>query len=431
MSLSATVAWLVAALAAAAYLLIATTIAAYGDRVAARRFTRRSENGNRAEQSAPIYLASHTLVLGRALQAAALLSGALSLFTALDNSFGRRGPDSAELAASGLLTAGGAAALQLAAWAVAARRPEMARRLMAPVAGVLHIASGFRWLLWVGRLSRLSDSDAPPPSTSDEAFSAALKENLDLLEGASIPVEHGELRMIRSILRMDTVKVREIMRPRVDMVMASANWTVEEMTAHMSAGSHNKAPVYDGAVDNIVGVVYARDLLLAAHRDGEGRMTTVRELARPPLFVPESQNLERLLREFQEKRTGIAIVVDEYGGVSGLVTRTDLVEEIVGKLVDEFDRDEPDLQRTSEREAVVDGRVSVDELNQAMGTTIEASGFDTVGGLVYRELGKVPVAGESVRVDGLTITVQSTAGRRIRQVRVEKRSSGPGTKAVA
>jgi CBS domain containing-hemolysin-like protein len=126
------------------------------------------------------------------------------------------------------------------------------------------------------------------------------------------------------------------------------------------------------------------------------------------------------LREIQEHRTSIAIVVDEYGSVAGLVTVTDLIEEIVGELVDEFDVGEPEIEHVNERETLADAAVSVDTMNRMMGTSIQTQGFDTVGGLVLKELGKIPAEGDRVQVDGLVITVQATVGRRIRRVRIEK-----------
>jgi CBS domain containing-hemolysin-like protein len=143
-------------------------------------------------------------------------------------------------------------------------------------------------------------------------------------------------------------------------------------------------------------------------------------LARQTLFVPESQMLDQLLREFQRGRTQIAIVIDEYGGVSGLVAVQDLIEEIVGELVDEFDTDEPEMQRVSDVELRMDARMPLDTLKQELGVDIEAEGFDTIGGLVYRELGKMPQPGDQVTVDGLRLTVETTMGRRIRDVRVRR-----------
>ena len=420
MNIGITLGWLTAIIAACVYLITATAIAAFGDRFAALRFSRMAESSEQPGAST-LYLSANALILGRSLQGAALLAGTLATYAGLNDVFGGPADEAAGLAATGLLAAATATALQFSAWGVASSYPAGARRLLAPVAGALHAASGLKWLDWARRVSRLGQrEDGPPPSTPEAEMSQALKENLDLIRESNIPLQGGEMQMIRGILRMDTVKVREIMRPRVDMAVAPVESTPEEMVERMRAGGHSKIPVYEGSLENIVGVVYARDLL-ASLKDPGDRATHTRRLAKPPVFVPESQNLERLLREFQEKRSGIAIVVDEYGGVSGLVTVTDLIEDIVGKLEDGTGTPRPGVQLAGASEALVDARLSIDDLNQALGTAIEPQGFDTVGGLVYRELGRVPVQGDTVQVDGLTMTVQSTTGRRVQQVRVTKR----------
>jgi len=218
---------------------------------------------------------------------------------------------------------------------------------------------------------------------------------------------------------MDTVKVREIMVPRVDMNTSPASASIGAVADLMSVGGHSKIPVYGESVDSIAGIVFARDVL-AALDNGADPKGPVEGLARTALHVPESQSLERLLRQLQEHRTGMAIIVDEYGGVSGLVTVTDLIEEIVGELIDEFDVDGPEVESTGATEMVADAGASIDTMNQTLGTSIVPDGFDTVGGLVYRELGKMPSPGDVVLVEGLRITVQSVIGRRIRRVKIER-----------
>jgi CBS domain containing-hemolysin-like protein len=252
--------------------------------------------------------------------------------------------------------------------------------------------------------------------------SAALQESLDFLEESVIPADQNELRMIRGILRMDTVKVREIMVPRVDMNSASATTSIGAVADLMSVGGHSKIPVYNESIDSIVGVIFARDVLSALDKEANPD-DQVASLARPALHVPESQSLERLLRQLQEHRTGFAIVVDEYGGVSGLVTVTDLIEEIVGELIDEFDVDVPEVQAAGSKEMFADAGASIDSMNQTLGTSIIPNGFDTVGGLVFRELGKMPSPGDTVSVEGVVITVQSVIGRRIRRVKIERTES--------
>lgn len=306
--------------------------------------------------------------------------------------------------------------LHLLLGATPVRRSSQLRRLLAPAATLLARSARvlpIERVLNPGRRPAVA-ADSPPADVT-----AALAQNLERLERTGLEGDNGELRMIKAVLSMDTARVREIMRPRVDMVTARADASPEQLTRVINDRGHSKIPIYAETIDEIVGVVYARDLLRLQNGDGEAPKTA-REIARQAIFVPESQRLEQLLREFQRHRTEIAIVVDEYGGVAGLVTVQDLIEEIVGELVDEFDRHEPDVERVSEAEATMDARVPIDSLNELFGVAITAEGFDTVGGLVYRELGKMPVVGDTVDVQSLRIAVESTMGRRIRRLRVRR-----------
>jgi len=223
--------------------------------------------------------------------------------------------------------------------------------------------------------------------------------------------------MIRGVLDLDTTRVREIMRPRVDMVVAEAEATRREVADLMISAGYSKIPVYQDRIDDVLGIIFARDLLRAQLVEPDSN-ESILDLVRPAIFVPESQFLEHLLQEFQRNRVNVAIVVDEYGGVSGLVTHEDLVEEIVGELEDEFDEEEPELQKVNDDESLVDARLALISLNETFDTDIEGDGFDTVGGLIYLELGRMPVVGDRVSVGNLVMTVESTTGRRIRQVRV-------------
>ncbi len=416
------IAWIVAVAACAVYFFVAATIAAFGDRVAVMRFAKRSDAPDPADASLPLYLSSNALILGRTFLAASLLTASLSVYAGLNDVFRGDSDEALALLSAGLLTIGVITAAQLMAWAFASYAPSSSRRILGPIAGLLSMTSRFSWMAWVARMSRLGGggSVTEAPVTPEQEVSVALKENLDLLEHSDVPLHREELRMIRGILRMETAKVREIMRPRVDIVAAPANSTVGEVASLMAETGHSKLPIFEGTIDNIVGVVHARDIFVA-RKDGGAASSVVKLVARPPVFVPESQSLERLLREFQSKRTRIAVVVDEYGGVSGLVAVNDLVEEIIGKLVDEFAAGEPELKRISESEVVVDGAVPIDDINEVMGAALDSKGSDTVAGLVYRELGRVPGQGDSVNVDGLTITVLETSGRRVRQLKISRK----------
>ena len=404
--------WAIVGLCILAGLLISLAMTVFGPATAGLAGLGRVINGPEDTEEFP-QLDGSVRFFANALRVGSLLAGAAAFSVALE---GTPVTVYAIVAGSGASLGVGVATGALSS-AIGNRFRARLRPVITPVAFALRIGA---LLSGVSRMSSVVTGRKPGAAASDEEVSAALRESLDRLEAARIPEGQEDLRMIRGVLRMDSVKVREIMRPRVDMVAATVNSDLEAITELMAVGGYSKIPVYEDSIDNVTGVIYARDLLRA--RDNGDGSASVQSLTRPAMFVPESQNLERLLQEFQERRTSIAIVADEYGGVSGLVTVTDLIEEIVGELVDEFDVEEPELQRISDSESLVDARASIDLLNEKLGTQIEAEGFDTVGGLVYRELGKMPSNGDTIQVDGLVITVQSTIGRRIHRVRVGRAS---------
>lgn len=360
-------------------------------------------------------LSAEASLLGRGLQAASLMAAALAVFAIFEAGTGLAG-SGYEVALSGVITAIGAIFVQLVASGLSGYSRNWARAFSRPTGTIL------RWLSITPGISHVVDFSLSRGRGDDalgEDVSAALQESLDFLEESVIPADQNELRMIRGILRMDTVKVREIMVPRVDMNTAPAEATIGAVADLMSVGGHSKIPVYNEDIDSISSVVFARDVLTALDNDVDPD-GPVEPLARPALRVPESQSLERLLRQLQEHRTGLAIVIDEYGGISGLVTVTDLIEEIVGELIDEFDVDEPEVEAIGSTEMFADAGASIDIMNQTLGTSIVPDGFDTVGGLVFRELGKMPSPGDAVTVDGVRITVQTVLGRRIRRVKIER-----------
>ncbi len=232
------------------------------------------------------------------------------------------------------------------------------------------------------------------------------------------PLDEHEVRMIRGVVQLDKTVAREIMAPRVDIVAVEETARLEELAEVMNLAGHSRIPIYKGDLDHIEGVAHARDVLQQlANGDANGQITA-KQVSREPLFIPESKNLEQLLQEFQERRTHLAVVVDEYGGVSGIVTIEDLLEEIVGEIHDEFDTDEPEIQRIGEFEFLVDARLPIDELNESMQSNVVAEGFDTIGGLLFHQLGKVPTPGDWVQYDGLRIEVVDTVGRRPKTLRI-------------
>ena len=359
-------------------------------------------------------LSAESSLIGRSVQAVALISGGLLVFAILELGYGVT-VLGYQLGLSGLITAIGAVVLQLIASGLSGYQRNWARAISKPTGMVL------RWASVIPGISHIVDfslSRGRGEDAVDEDVSAALQESLDFLEESVIPADQNELKMIRGILRMDTVKVREIMVPRVDMNTTASTSSIGAVADLMSVGGHSKIPVYEDDSDTILGVVFARDVLSALD-NGRDPDSPVKDLARPALHVPESQSLERLLRQLQEHRTGLAIVVDEYGGVSGLATVTDLIEEIVGELIDEFDVDGPEIETVGTKEIIADAGASIDLMNQTLHTSIVPEGFDTVGGLVLRELGKMPSPGDTVIVGDVKITIQAVIGRRIRRVKIE------------
>ncbi len=241
---------------------------------------------------------------------------------------------------------------------------------------------------------------------------------LEMAPDALQNLDERQIKMIRAILKMEEVSVREIMVPRVDMMALEVGTSVADIVKLMVEGGHSRIPLYEETIDKTFGVIHSRDVLRMVI--GDDQHSDLRAVARPALFVPESKRLSDLLKEFQEKRVSIAIVVDEYGGVAGLVTIEDLLEEIVGEIEDEFKEGEPEVVSVSENEAVLDARISLDRVNELFSTKIEGDGFDTLGGAVYKHLGKIPVPGDKVQDGDLSMEVLSTVGRRIKKVRVVK-----------
>lgn len=231
-------------------------------------------------------------------------------------------------------------------------------------------------------------------------------------------IEEEERELIHSVFEFGDTVVREVMVPRPDMVTAPADATVDEVLETIVKAGYSRIPIYEGDNDNIVGVLYAKDLLKRVH-ESKGDLK-VSSLARAPLFVPEQKRVSDLLREMQEQRVHMAIVIDEYGGTAGLVTIEDLIEEIVGEIVDEYDQEEPLVEPLDEGSIRVDAKMSIDEVNEMLKVELPHEEWDTVGGLVFGLTGRVPLPGERVRFDSLEFLTERVTGRRIQKVVITK-----------
>jgi CBS domain containing-hemolysin-like protein len=233
--------------------------------------------------------------------------------------------------------------------------------------------------------------------------------------------EEEERELIHSVFEFGDTVVREVMVPRTDMVVTKTGTKLKEALATIDKHGFSRIPIYEGDLDNIIGVLYAKDLLKRVLELKPGDDVTA--LGREPFFVPEQKKVPDLLREMQEKRIHIAIVVDEYGGTAGLVTIEDLIEEIVGEIVDEYDQEEPLVEAISEDRVRVSARLPIDEVNELMNVELPHEEWDTVGGLVFGLVGRVPKPGETVTYDGLQFTTERVSGRRIQKVLISKVSN--------
>ncbi|AZR73152.1 hemolysin [Anoxybacter fermentans] len=229
-------------------------------------------------------------------------------------------------------------------------------------------------------------------------------------------IEEEEREMIHSIFEFDDTLVREVMVPRIDIIGVEENTPLAEAVDLIITKGHSRIPVFRKTIDNIVGVLYAKDLLKFVKE--EFGNVTIKDLMRTAYFVPESKKVNQLLSELRNKRIHMAIVLDEYGGTAGIVTIEDLIEEIVGDIQDEYDVEDVDYHFISEKELVVDARMSVDELNDLLNLSLPAEDYDTLGGLVLSILGHVPVPGEVLEYDKLKITVKEMVGHRILKLHI-------------
>ena len=236
------------------------------------------------------------------------------------------------------------------------------------------------------------------------------------------PADREEIRLISSVLEFSGAIVREVMAPRTDMVTLNAGMTTDHALDLILEHGFSRVPVAGEGADDIVGVVYAKDLLPRLKTPSAAAPVT--EIARPAHFVPETKPVRDLLREMQSSKVHMAVVVDEFGGTAGLVTIEDLLEELVGEIVDEYDPEPRLVQPLEEGGFLVDARLSVDDLDRLLETSLPDGEWDTVGGLVLALAGRLPQVGERFELDGAALTPVRVQGRRIEQVMVDRLEAG-------
>ncbi len=290
----------------------------------------------------------------------------------------------------------------------------------------LRVGRWMRWIFsplvlpaeWIGRVL-----GGDRKAANGDEVSAVVMTNGDASSengegGNSSEVDEDDFHMISGVLHLVDSSADDIMVPRLDLIAMPVTSTIGEAVSVAIEGGHSRIPVYGENIDEIIGIVYAKDLLKYVTQDKAHE--TIEAEIRPAYFVPESKKIDELLQELQQERVHMAIVVDEYGGTAGVVTIEDILEEIVGEIVDEYDQELPQIETISADEILVDGRILVEEALERLDIPRDERPEGTVAGLIQRELGRIPRVGDTVEVDGAAYCVESVERRRVRQVRVSR-----------
>lgn len=233
-------------------------------------------------------------------------------------------------------------------------------------------------------------------------------------------LKHQEKRMIEGIFDIDDTDVADVMVPRIDIVSVSEKESVKKVLDLIITYGHSRIPVYNDTIDNITGIVYAKDILpFVSLSEAEIEKHTIKELMRKAYYVPETKKVSQLLKELQQKKIHMAIVLDEYGGTEGLVTIEDILEEIVGDILDEYDNEIDLVEKINEKKYLVKAEVSLEEMNEIFGLELPEDDFDSLGGYIFSTLGRVPVQGDTVEYKDIIMTVIKLNNRRIKQIEIK------------
>ncbi|MFB6356535.1 MAG: hemolysin family protein, partial [bacterium] len=232
-------------------------------------------------------------------------------------------------------------------------------------------------------------------------------------EGA---LEETELRMLHSVFEFDDTIVREIIIPRTDVVALDVDTGYDEVIELARDTGYSRIPVYEGKLDQIVGILNIKDLIVRSDNDSES--FNLRDLVRPAYFVPETKNVNQLLGELRRNQVHMAIVVDEYGGTSGIITMEDLLEQIVGEIHDEYDEERDWILKIQDGTYIVDARIDLDDLDEQLGIELPTEEFDSLGGLIVEQMGKIPDEGEKLEYDSMIFHVVAANEQRVKKVRM-------------
>ncbi len=302
-------------------------------------------------------------------------------------------------------------------WAVEAaitRHPEVWAMRLAPAVRITTVVLSPLLLLPLAFSRRRGEAQEPVTTVTEEE----LKSMVDAGHEGGV-LERDEREMIYSIFELGDTLVREIMLPRIYINALDVSTPLQAAVDELIKSGHSRVPVYEESVDNVLGLLYAKDLL-KVWREGE-KIESLRSLLRPATFVPEAKKVDELLAEMLSGHMHMAMVVDEYGGIAGLVTLEDIFEEIVGEIQDEYDQsEEAPYVQADDGAYVFQGRVDLRDFNEVMGSQLPTEDTETLGGFIYDQVGRVPNSGETLQVGDIHLTIEQVTGRRIRKVRARK-----------
>ncbi len=270
-------------------------------------------------------------------------------------------------------------------------------------------------------LTRAAVSKVKYDKKKTALYSSELKELADLgVETGSL--EKNEHDLIDGLVSFGKIIAREVMTPRVDITALPVDANLDEALQVITESGHSRIPVYEESLDNVVGILYAKDLLQFLDTQQPPKRISLKKLSRKAYFVPETKLISELMHEFQEKNIHVGIVVDEYGGTSGLISLEDIIEEIVGEIRDEYDKEETEIKEIEKNKYLVLGKTDIAELNDTIGTNLEADNddFDTLGGFIFNFAGEIPKEGYSFEKDNFRYTVKEIENKRINKVLIEK-----------
>ena len=296
---------------------------------------------------------------------------------------------------------------------LAIRPMQLLIALVAPVTALVLLLSRL--------LARLFGGASPANLVTEEEIVTLV--NASLSGGV---IEAEEKDMIVSVLQLGESTARELMTPRIDIIALRVDDTIMDALAAFVESGFSRIPIYEESIDKVKGLLYAKDILTLLKNRDNVASSEIRDLIRPATFVPETKRADALLKELLEKNVHLAIVVDEYGGTSGLITIENLIEEIIGDIRDEYDfAEEEDYSEVGDGSYLIDASMDLDDLNALLDCAIDTDAADTLGGYIYLSLGRVPAADETIETDILSMTVVSIDGHRIRKVKVRKLDPAP------